>query len=74
MGLKNFFKKLVPSVGEEKQPEPEEGEDEEESKEERHSDNECALCNAPGAEKKWMGQYWHKQCLRSAKKMAKKMV
>ena len=34
----------------------------------------CALCNKPGCDKKWGGQYWHKKCLRSAKGMAKGMV
>lgn len=34
----------------------------------------CALCGAMGAEKKWMGQYWHVKCVRTARKGAKKMV
>ncbi|MDD3178372.1 MAG: hypothetical protein PHR26_02540 [Candidatus ainarchaeum sp.] len=34
----------------------------------------CALCNKPGCDKKWGGQYWHKKCLRSAKGMAKGMI
>ena len=34
----------------------------------------CALCGGTGTEKKWMGQYWHKKCLRQTKKMSKKMV
>lgn len=37
-------------------------------------DEECSLCGAPGSEKKWMGQYWHKKCLRQMKKGAKKMI
>lgn len=34
----------------------------------------CALCGKQGTEKKWMGQYWHKKCLRQTKKISKKMV
>ncbi|MDD5148512.1 MAG: hypothetical protein PHH08_03545 [Candidatus ainarchaeum sp.] len=34
----------------------------------------CALCGAGNTEKKWMGQYWHKKCIRSAKKASKKMI
>lgn len=34
----------------------------------------CALCGGTGTEKKWMGQHWHKKCMRQAKKMGRKMV
>ncbi len=34
----------------------------------------CAVCNQPGCDKKWGGQYWHKKCLRSVKGMAKDML
>jgi hypothetical protein len=34
----------------------------------------CALCGNPGTEKKWMGQYWHKKCMRTAKRASKKMI
>jgi len=34
----------------------------------------CALCGGTGTEKKWMGQYWHKKCMRAAKKGARKMI
>jgi len=34
----------------------------------------CSLCGAAGTEKKWMGQYWHKKCLRSLRKGAKGMI
>jgi len=37
-------------------------------------DQECSLCGNPGTEKKWMGQYFHKVCLRKMKKQAKKML
>ena len=36
--------------------------------------NACSLCGGAGTEKKWMGQYWHKKCLRSVKKSSRKMV
>lgn len=34
----------------------------------------CSLCSKPGTEKKWMGQFWHKKCLRQLKKGSKKMI
>jgi hypothetical protein len=34
----------------------------------------CALCNAVATEKKWAGRYWHKKCMRRAKKVAKGMI
>ena len=34
----------------------------------------CAMCGGAGTDKKWMGQYWHKKCVRSAKKGAKRMI
>ena len=34
----------------------------------------CSFCGGTGTEKKWMGQYWHKKCLRNLKKGARKMV
>ncbi|MCX6798704.1 MAG: hypothetical protein NTW59_01240 [Candidatus Diapherotrites archaeon] len=34
----------------------------------------CALCGKLGTEKKWMGQYWHKKCMRGARKAAKGMI
>ncbi len=33
----------------------------------------CALCGGAGSEKKWAGQYWHKKCMRKARKSAKGM-
>ncbi len=33
----------------------------------------CAFCEKPGADKKFAGQYWHKKCLRKARKAAKGM-
>jgi hypothetical protein len=40
----------------------------------KYSNEPCALCGATGSEKKWLGQFWHKKCLRQAKKGAKKMI
>ena len=37
-------------------------------------DEPCALCNEPGTEKKWMGQYWHKKCVRKSRKYVKGMI
>lgn len=34
----------------------------------------CALCGKVPTEVKWMGQYFHKKCRRSAKKMAGRMI
>lgn len=34
----------------------------------------CALCGKGSTDKKWAGQYWHKKCLRSSRKMAKGMI
>jgi hypothetical protein len=34
----------------------------------------CAVCNLPGTDKKWAGQYWHKKCLRKARGAAKGML
>ena len=37
-------------------------------------DKMCSYCGNGGADKKWAGQYWHKQCIRQAKKEAKGMI
>ena len=37
-------------------------------------DEPCSLCGEPGTEKKWMGQYWHKKCVRQMKKAGRKMI
>ena len=62
MGIKNIFKKFIPSIGEEKE------------EEDLNVGDTCALCQKPGADKKWMGQKWHKECLRKVRKMAKKQL
>jgi hypothetical protein len=63
--MKDFFKKLVPSVGKE--------EPSEEQKQEMNSEK-CAFCQGPNPDRKWLGQMWHTDCFRKAKKMAKKMI
>ena len=37
-------------------------------------DEACSACGGKGTDKQWMGQYWHKKCLRSARKQARGMV
>ncbi len=64
MGIGNFFKKMIPTVEKE----------EDQVKATKKDLEVCALCNQGNIETKWMGQYWHKNCLRKAKKMAKKMI
>lgn len=34
----------------------------------------CAMCGNGGTDKKWMGQYWHRKCLRLARKGARRMI
>jgi reverse gyrase len=34
----------------------------------------CALCGGKGTDKKYLGQFWHKKCLRGVKKQSKKML
>jgi hypothetical protein len=59
MGMLDFFKKK------------------EEPKQEtvnEESEEACALCGRTGADKKFGGQYFHKKCVRQAKKAARKMI
>lgn len=35
-------------------------------------ENKCGFCNRPGATKKKYGFLWHKECLKEAKKMARR--
>jgi len=55
-----------------------EGQEKEEVVEEipegKYPDQECSFCGKLNADKKWMGQYFHKKCLRKLKKGAKKML
>ena len=50
------------------------GEKAEEPEPEEASGPSCSVCGKAGADKKWAGQYFHKKCLRKARKMAKSMV
>jgi len=34
----------------------------------------CSMCGKADTEKKWMGQYWHRKCLRQIKKQGRKMM
>ena len=34
----------------------------------------CMVCQQPGADKKFGGHYFHKKCLKRARKMAKGMM
>jgi hypothetical protein len=64
MGLFDAFKgkkEETPEEAEEKEPEGK-------------FDEECSACGGTGTDKKWMGQYWHKKCLRAVKKGARKML
>ncbi len=62
--LGKLFKKKPEEKHEAKQPEikPE------------YADNICSVCGQPGADKKFAGQWFHKKCLRKARKMAKSMI
>ena len=46
----------------------------EEVPEGKYPDQECSFCGKLNADKKWMGQFFHKKCLRKLKKGAKKML
>jgi len=39
-----------------------------------YAGNICTVCGEPGADKKFAGQWFHKKCLRKARKMAKGMM
>lgn len=34
----------------------------------------CSVCGQPGAEKKFGGQWFHRKCLKKARKLAKSMM
>lgn len=62
MGLGDLFNKKEEKKEETKEAEPE-----------GKYVQDCALCGGTGTEKKWAGQYWHKKCMRRARKSAKGM-
>ncbi len=59
--------------GKKEEKETESKEEDSDSEQGKYSE-ECSLCGATGTEKKWMGKYWHKKCIRVAKKGARKMI
>ena len=68
MGIRDWFKKSKPAKeesAETRQP------SESDLKNARHADKVCSYCGNTGADRKWAGKYWHKSCLRAAKKEAK---
>ena len=66
MGLTDLFNKK------EKKEEDEKKEEQQAEPQGKYSEA-CALCGGEGTEKKWAGQYWHKKCMRRARKGAKGM-
>jgi len=60
--------------GKKEEPEGQGRQKQEEEQPEGKYTEECSYCGGTGTEKKWMGQYWHKKCLRSMKRGARKMV
>jgi hypothetical protein len=74
MGLLDFLKpKKEEAKTEGKKTEKPESK-EPETEEETGFNEPCALCGKAGTDKKWAGQYWHKKCLRAARKGAKGMI
>jgi len=75
MGLFDAFKKKeetpADSAGQKK---PKEKQEKEEDEPQGKYDETCSACGKAGTEKKWMGQYWHKKCLRSSRRAAKGMI
>jgi len=67
MAFKDFMKKLVPKIGKE------EPVQQEENKQIAQGEK-CAFCQGENPDRKWLGQMWHTDCFRKAKKMAKKMI
>lgn len=77
MGFANKLKKFVTGKTEEElEEEKKEAEKEqaEEEEEEKYGGESCALCGEGGVEKKWAGQYWHKNCARRMRKQSRKMI
>jgi hypothetical protein len=70
MGLTDMFKKKEDAQEDEKK---EEQKKEVKEEPEGKYSQACALCGGEGTDKKWAGQYWHKKCMRRARKGAKGM-
>ena len=69
MGIMEFITGEKPKGAEEKNEETQNAE----GSEGKYPDT-CALCGQPGTDKKWAGQFWHKKCMRKAKKVGKGML
>ena len=52
----------------------EEKKEKEEQVEEEQTGEICSVCGKPGADKKFGGMWFHKKCLRKARKKAKSLV
>lgn len=75
MGLFDVFKKKDESKTDSAPAEkPEKKEEPAEEQPQGKYNEACSSCGKVGTDKKWMGQYWHKKCLRQMKKSAKGMV
>ena len=74
MGITDKIKKFVTGEPTPDENQNESQEDVQEEQEESSSGEVCALCNKTEPDKKWAGQYWHKQCLRKMRKMGKGMI
>lgn len=77
MGLLDFLKKKPEEKKAQTQsanPSSKHFQKDEEDSDEEMSREICALCNAAGADKKWAGQWWHKKCIRLARRGAKGMI
>jgi ribosomal protein L37AE/L43A len=46
----------------------------EKAREKEESSHVCSACSQAGADKRYAGLYWHRQCLRKARKMAKGII
>ncbi|HLC79799.1 MAG TPA: hypothetical protein VJG83_05265 [archaeon] len=68
-----FLGNLLGKKQEQKETEEQKPNSESEISQGRYSEQ-CALCEKPGTEKKWMGKYWHVKCVRRARKAAKGMI
>jgi len=68
MGIRDWFKKKPSQKVDEEKSSAQQHPDLSSAK---HADKICSYCGNSGADRKWAGKYWHKSCLRAAKKEAK---
>ena len=69
-----FLDSLRKKAGEAKEKGGDKGEVQPSTENTKYGKETCSLCGGVGTEKKWMGQYWHRKCIRIAKKASKKMI